>query len=167
MKPRRARRDDLTAILKLYGHLHQSDPVLDPADASVRDHWEKILTDPNLRYFVVEVMQAVVSTCTLTIIPNLTRNMRPYGLIENVVTAPEHRKRGYGTALLRRALAEAWEAGCYKMMLLTGSKLEETLRFYEKAGFQGGVKTGFIAYPGVERNGDENQLTRRKSNLCE
>lgn len=46
MTPRRARRDDLTAILKLYGHLHQNDPVLNLADASVRDHWEKILADP-------------------------------------------------------------------------------------------------------------------------
>jgi hypothetical protein len=32
-------------------------------------------------------------------------------------------------------------------MLLTGRKQEETLRFYERAGFQRGVKTGFVAKP--------------------
>ena len=32
-------------------------------------------------------------------------------------------------------------------MLLTGSKNESTLRFYEKTGFERGVKTGFVARP--------------------
>jgi hypothetical protein len=33
---------------------------------------------------------------------------------------------------------------CYKVVLLTGRKEESTLRFYERAGFERGVKTGFI-----------------------
>lgn len=32
-------------------------------------------------------------------------------------------------------------------MLETGSKREETLRFYVKAGFLRGLKAGFVAYP--------------------
>lgn len=147
MNLRRATLDDLAAILKLYGYLHPDDPVLDPAGASVRNHWERILANPHLRYFVADVKGEVVSTCTLTFIPNLTRGMRPYGLIENVVTSPDYRQQGYGTRLLRHVLAEAWESGCYKVMLLTGSKREETLSFYKKAGFQRGAKTGFTAYP--------------------
>ena len=30
---------------------------------------------------------------------------------------------------------------------MTGSKQPGTLAFYEKSGFERGVKTGFIAYP--------------------
>lgn len=76
------------------------------------------------------------------VIPNLTRGGRPYALIENVVTHADHRQRGHGRALLHAAVAAAWEAGCYKVMLMTGSKRPETLRFYADAGFEQS-KTGF------------------------
>jgi ribosomal protein S18 acetylase RimI-like enzyme len=36
---------------------------------------------------------------------------------------------------LKKAIEVAKENNCYKVMLLTSSKKEETLRFYEKAGF--------------------------------
>lgn len=101
-----------------------------------------------------------MATCTLTLIPNLTRNMRPYGVIENVVTDPAFRQRGFGTGTLQYALQDAWREDCYKVMLLTGSKRESTLRFYEKAGFQRGVKTGFVAYP------QSLIFARRASDIC-
>jgi hypothetical protein len=37
----------------------------------------------------------------------------------------------------------AEDSNCYKVMLLTGSKKEETLKFYEEAGLARGIKTGF------------------------
>ena len=138
---------ELPALLRLYVFLHPDDPIVDASDPAAVRHWQEILRDERLRYFVTEVEKKIVSTCTLTIIPNLTRALRPYGLIENVVTDPAFRKRGCATQVLRFALGEAWRAGCYKVMLETGSKQEETLRFYEKAGFKRGIKTGFIAYP--------------------
>jgi GNAT superfamily N-acetyltransferase len=98
----------------------------------------------------------LVATCNLTIIPNLTRGARPYGIIENVVTHPTYRQRGLSTKVLRYALTIAWQQNCYKVMLLTGSKQEETLQFYERAGFERGIKTGLIAVPpesGEKREG--------------
>ena len=102
---------------------------------------------PALHYVVARANGHLVSTCALTIVPNLTRSARPYGLVENVVTHPDCRKRGIATQVLRYALAIAWERNCYKVMLMTGSKQESTLRFYEKAGFVRGEKTGFVASP--------------------
>ena len=139
--------EELPELLRLYAFLHPDDPVVDPNSESVRGIWTQILLDPNLRYYVVEEEKQIVSTCTLTLVPNLTRGLRPYGLIENVVTDPNFRNRGFATQVIRFALDDAWRARCYKVMLETGSKKEETLRFYEKAGFKRGVKTGFIAYP--------------------
>lgn len=148
MNSRRIKDTELPELLRLYAFLHPEDTAVDPNDHAVLRLWARILADGNLRYYVVEEEKKIVSTCTLTLIPNLTRGLRPYGLIENVVTDPNFRKKGFATAVLRYALDEAWQAGCYKVMLETGSKKEETLRFYEKAGFRRGVKTGFIAYPG-------------------
>lgn len=147
MIARRINASELPELLQLYAFLHPEDPVLSPTDDSVQRLWQQIFTNPNSRYFVGEEETQIVTTCVLTIIPNLTRGLSPYGLIENVVTAPGFRRKGFATQLLRHALHDAWIAGCYKVMLETGSKNEETLRFYENAGFQRGVKTGFVAYP--------------------
>lgn len=65
-------------------------------------------------------------------------------MIENVVTHKDYRKRGYGTKVLHKAIEIAKENGCYKVMLMTSSKSEDIMRFYEKAGFSKGIKTGFI-----------------------
>ncbi|WP_240914879.1 GNAT family N-acetyltransferase [Roseimicrobium sp. ORNL1] len=138
------RPDELPALLELYRHLHAEDdePSSPSAYAQV---WEGICANPLLHYFGAEVDDRLVATCTLTIIPNLTRAARPYGVIENVVTHPDYRKRGIATDLLRHALDFAKAEHCYKVMLLTSRKDEATLRFYEQAGFSAGVKTGFVA----------------------
>jgi GNAT superfamily N-acetyltransferase len=145
MRCRRITAAELPQLLRLYAFLHPEDPAVDPNGDAVQRVWRQIAADQNLRYFGAEFERVIIATCTLALIPNLTRGLRPYGLIENVVTDPEFRKRGFATAVLRFALEDAWASGCYKVMLETGSKKEETLRFYEKAGFQRGVKTSVIA----------------------
>lgn len=79
----------------------------------------------------------------LVIVPNLTRDTGPFALIENVVTHADYRRHGHGGAVLDAALAAAWEAGCYKVMLMTGPRRESTLRFYERAGLERDSKTAF------------------------
>jgi len=41
-----------------------------------------------------------------------------------------------------QALAE--KEYCYKIMLLTGSRVDATLRFYEHAGYSRAKKTAFV-----------------------
>lgn len=147
MRVRFMQSDELAGLLRLYRFLNPGDPVISPDDPLAQRQFAQVMSDSNLRYFVVEFDEKLVATCTLTVIPNFSRGMRPYGVIENVVTDPDYRRRGFATAVLRAALSEAWSRGCYKVMLSTGSKRETTLRFYEQAGFLRGVKTGFVAYP--------------------
>ena len=138
--------NELPALLALYEHLHAADEPL-PDAATMQRVWDDICRDPKLYCLVAEVDGEFVASCILAIIPNLTRGARPYGLIKNVVTHADYRRQGIGTALLRHALDVAWAHNCYKVMLLTGRKDEGVFHFYEKAGFQRDVKTGFSAYP--------------------
>ena len=85
----------------------------------------------------------IISSCVCVIIPNLTRNVRPYAFVENVVTHEAYRGKGYAGECLDYAKRIALDNNCYKMMLLTGSKKPETWRFYEKAGYNRNDKTAF------------------------
>ena len=139
---RTANQIDLPALLELYRQLHPDDEPVSLA-VGVRV-LEQLSLYPGSSIFLGLRGAIVVAACTLIIIPNLTRGGAPYALIENVITDAQHRKRGYGKLILEAAMAAAWRHDCYKVMLLTGSKDQATLRFYAEAGFEQS-KTGFQA----------------------
>ncbi len=70
-------------------------------------------------FIVVEVDSKIVSWYNISIIRNLTRNLRPYGLIENVITDSNYRKRGDARKALNMAVSIAKDKN-YKVMFLTG-----------------------------------------------
>ena len=139
---REANRDDLNELLELYLYLHE-DSIPDESE-HLSKTWEQIINDPNHHIIVNEVDGKIVSSCVCVIIPNLTRNVRPYAFIENVVTHKDYRRRGLAQECLNFARDIALKENCYKMMLLTGSKDPNTLHFYEKAGYNSTEKTAFI-----------------------
>ena len=131
---------DLPALAVLYQHLNSDDAIVSPEEAEAI--LERFAAYPGSVVLGGWDDGELVASCTLVVIPNLTRGGMPYALIENVVTAAAHRKRGFGRALLERAVSIAWEHDCYKAMLLTGSTEPATLGFYRGAGFEQN-KTGF------------------------
>jgi len=137
---RQATRLDLPQLLALYPHLDPADriPTLEVAERRL----EELARYDGSAIFVAISEHELVASCTLIVIPNLTRGGQPYGLIENVVTHASFRGRGLGKQLLRTAVEAAWQADCYKVMLMTGSKKPSTLAFYASAGFEQS-KTGF------------------------
>jgi len=139
-----ANKNDLEEILQLYLYLHETG-IPDDSD-QLRSTWEQIINDTNHHMIVCEVDGKIAASCVCVIIPNLTRNVRPYAFVENVVTHEDYRKKGYATACLNYAKQIAIETNCYKMMLLTGSKEESTLNFYRNAGYNSSDKTAFIQW---------------------
>ena len=141
---REAYAEELDQLLTLYLFLHEKRvPEMTP---QLKKTWEKIMLDED-HHLIVKVLDGkIVTSCVCVIIPNLTRNVRPYAFIENVVTHEAYRGRGYATECLNFAREIARREGCYKMMLLTGSKDPKTLRFYERAGYNSSDKTAFIQW---------------------
>ena len=141
---REATMSDFDSILELYTHLH--DNPLPEKTVEVMDVWNNIISNDNHHLIVAEIDGIVVSTCVCVITPNLTHNQRPYAFVENVVTHPDYRNRGLATACLDYVKELATEQRCYKLMLLSGSKIDSTIRFYEHAGYNRNDKTAFVQW---------------------
>ena len=138
---REAVKEDLKELLELYLYLHE-DSI--PEDSKhLRNTWNQIINDPNHHIILNVIDEKIISSCVCVIIPNLTRNVRPYAFVENVVTHEAYRGKGYAGECLDYARRIALDNNCYKMMLLTGSKKPETWHFYEKAGYNRNDKTAF------------------------
>ena len=135
---------DLSGLLELYTHLHDNE--IPPIDHALAQLWEEIMNDENHHILVAEVDNKLVSSCVLIIVPNLTHEQRPYALVENVITAPQYRQKGYAAQVLRFAKKIACDHHCYKMMLMTGSKKDSTFRFYAHAGYNSSDKTAFVQW---------------------
>ncbi|MDD5934349.1 MAG: GNAT family N-acetyltransferase [Clostridiales bacterium] len=135
---------ELNELLELYLHLHEES--VPEMTENLKKTWDTIINDKNHHIIVKEVDGKIVSSCVCVIIPNLTRGIRPYAFIENVVTHSDYRGQGFATECLQYAKKIAKDENCYKMMLLTGSKKESTLKFYERAGYNSSDKTAFIQW---------------------
>jgi GNAT superfamily N-acetyltransferase len=131
---------DLSGLLSLYAELSVGDRLPTP-EAAVAT-WAKLLSSEMISVLIIEQGGRAVSSCVLVIVPNLTRDQKPFALIENVVTSAAMRGRGLGKQVIRAAIDEAWAAGCYKVMLMTGRTDPGVLAFYESCGFERG-KTAF------------------------
>jgi GNAT superfamily N-acetyltransferase len=146
---RAARHEDLPGLLGLYEALSvPGEPPPEPATAVAA--WSHVLGLEGSTVFVAEMdgpKPQLVSTCTLFILPDLSRMCRPQAIIDNVATLDTHRRLGLGRAVIETAIAAAWEAGCHKLVLTTGSQAEGTMRFYESIGFERNTRTVFQIRP--------------------
>ena len=121
--------------------------TLEVADGRDVPVFQAIVNSDHLHLFVGEIDQRLVATCYLNFIPNMTRNVSPYCVIENVVTDQDS-KSGLGQGYHQACPFDfAWSQGCYKVMLQTGSRRESTHNFYTSCGFRADDKFAFVARP--------------------
>lgn len=145
MGVRFAKYNDFEGIMDLYEILIPGDTIA--SLSHLKSVWDEIMNNPGrYRYVIAEEEDKLVATSNITIVPNLTRAGRPYAVIENVVTHPDFRRRGFGRATMKLLLEFAREHNCYKVMLLSSKKRMEAHEFYRSLGFNGDTKCGFTYY---------------------
>ena len=134
---REAGADDLPDVLALYRELY-AEPDLQ-VDDRVRQAWADTLATQGRAVLLAEVGGVTVGTVDVAVLANTARHGRPYLLVENVVVAAAHRRRGIARALLAEAERRARSAGCYKLQLSAEDR--EAFRFYEAAGLEATART--------------------------
>lgn len=143
---RPAASSDLAALLSLYHDLNPEDLKADRFRQE--QTYTQMLVQPGLTILLAFLGGKPVATLTLVIVPNLTRGCAPYAILENVVTLTSCRGKGIGKRLMQDAIERAWAAGCFKIMLMSGSANLPAHAFYDSMGFKRS-KTGFeLRQPG-------------------
>ena len=135
-----ARKEYLGGILALYSQLVPDDVPIGYYKAAAI--WEKALHQ-GTRYFAAVDGDRVVGSLYMALIQNLSRDGRPIGFIENVITDAQYRRKGIGKKLISMAVDYGKENNCYKIVLLSNTKRKEAHLFYKDCGFDGDSKHGF------------------------
>ena len=87
----------------------------------------------------------VVGTLDLTVVPNLTRDARPFSVAENIAVAAAYQGSGVGRSLIDEAFRLSRDAGCYKIQLMSNKRRAEAHGFYRACGFEAQAE-GFRKY---------------------
>ena len=137
MKLRRARRQDVAAIVALYaddklGAARETTAQLDPYYIA----FDEIIEDANQELMVAELDGAVVGTFQLTFIRHLSHGGSKVAQIEAVRIAAPLRGQGLGEEMMRWAIERARAAGCARVQLTSNKERSEAHRFYERLGFR-------------------------------
>jgi GNAT superfamily N-acetyltransferase len=92
----------------------------------------KIIQEDSVKKFSVSIYDNDTVIARGYIIINFNENDRPFGLIENIWTHPDHRRKGLGSNVMLQLIDLARKYNCYKCLL---SCAEHNLHFYHHLGF--------------------------------
>ncbi len=138
---RRAAPGDADAIAAMYAQL-----VRNPKVAVLPERIAALSMDAHAALFVGEMAGRVCGTVLVCLCPDVMFNAQPFAVVENIVVDAEARGRGLGRALLRHVEAHCRAHDCSKIMLLSAAHREPAHRFFERAGYSGSSKRGFVKY---------------------
>jgi len=132
-----AKAPDLPRLVELLGILFESEAEFSADAEKQRAALQAILADPAKgKIFVAREGREVVAMASLLYTVSTAEGGKA-ALFEDLVTAPEHRKRGIGEALLKHVVAQARAEGVLRITLLTDMQNERAQAMYRRVGFVG------------------------------
>ena len=132
-----ARIADLPRLVELLGILFESEAEFSANPEKQRAALQAILADPKKgTIFIAREGRQVVAMASLLYTVSTAEGGKA-ALFEDLVVAPEQRKRGIGEALLKHVVAEARKEGVLRITLLTDMQNERAQAMYRRAGFVG------------------------------
>jgi ribosomal protein S18 acetylase RimI-like enzyme len=132
-----ARPADLPRLVELLGILFESEAEFSPDSAKQHAALQALLADPAKgKVFVARDGRAVVAMASLLYTISTAEGGKA-ALFEDLVVAPDYRKRGIGEALLKHVVAAARAEGVLRITLLTDMQNERAQAMYRRAGFVG------------------------------
>ncbi|MGH8733378.1 MAG: GNAT family N-acetyltransferase [Burkholderiales bacterium] len=128
---------DLPRLVELLGILFESEAEFSADAAKQSNALQALLSDPAKgRIFVARDGREVVAMASLLYTISTAEGGKA-ALFEDLVVAPEHRKRGIGEALLKHVIAHARAEGVLRITLLTDMQNERAQAMYRRVGFVG------------------------------
>ena len=137
-----AGQSDLSGLLDLF-QVSEVSQFVQPMERA-KQVWEQTLKSESIVIFIAEIDEIIASTCMLITAPNLLRQGRSHGFLENVMTHPSYRGRGLGKAVVSEAINHAWAVNCHHVLMQSGRPDPKVHRFYEQIGFKPGLRVGYV-----------------------
>ena len=132
---------DAAALQSLYRQLVDDDKV-NVTESGIQD----LAEDTRTRLFVCEFEGVVCATILVSLCVDVMYAGQPFAVIENLVVDQAYRGYGIGQLLLNAVERFCLSRSCSKMMLLSSASRVDAHRFFERVGFRGDLKRGFVKY---------------------
>lgn len=129
---------DLSNVLNLYSTVLDNGIVLSIHQAELL--FQKMQSYPNYKIYVAEKEGEIIGTFALLIMDNLAHQGTPSGVVEDVAVLNNLQGKGIGKLMMKFAMEQCKQAGCYKLVLSSNVKRGEAHAFYESLDFE---KHGF------------------------
>ena len=138
---RAAQPEDAAAIAALY-RLLTGNPAVNVTPERLR----AIAAHDDHHLLAAEMKGKVCGTIMLTFCMDAMFGEQPFTVVENVIVDPECRGCGIGAALFAQAETMSIARMSSKIMLLSAAERTDAHAFFERIGYAGDKKRGFIKY---------------------
>ena len=138
---RRARAQDASEVARLYARL-----VANPALNVLPDRLAELETSADAALFVADRGDRLAGTVLVALCPDAMFGRRPFAVAENIVVDAAARGQGVGSALLAAVERFCMAADVSKIMLLSAIERADAHAFFERQGYAGDRKRGFVKY---------------------